>query len=258
LSEQRRDAPAGDFDYEAHGGGYSLRRRPDPRIAARIEGALGDAGTVINVGAGSGSYEPRDREVTAVEPSRSMREQRPQELAAAIDATAEDLPFADDSFDAAMAIVTLHQWADSDAGLRELRRVARGPVVILTFDGARLYRFWLAEYVPELIAPERDRFPAIDHLCTVLGGETTVEEVPIPFDCSDGFGEAFYGRPERFLDPEVRQAQSGWGFIDAESERRGVERLERDLESGAWDERFGHLRRAPEYVGAVRLIVARR
>jgi SAM-dependent methyltransferase len=172
-----RQLPAGDFDYESGGSGYARRRRTDPRIAARVHAALGDARTVVNVGAGAGSYEPRDRAVTAVEPSAAMRAQR---ATPALDATAEALPFPDDAFDAAMATVTIHQWPDLDRGLRELRRVARGPVVILTFDGEALARFWLAAYVPEVIATEQRRFPAIDRVAAVLGGDVTVTRVPIP------------------------------------------------------------------------------
>jgi methyltransferase family protein len=220
--------------------------------------ALGDARTVLNVGAGAGSYEPADRDVVAVEPSRSMREQRPPQLGVAVDAVAEDLPFSDDSFDAAMALVTVHQWSDWKAGLRELDRVSRRTVVVMSFDGEALDRLWLAEYVPELIAAERGRYPAMDAISAQLSGEVTVEEVPIPLDCVDGFTEAFYGRPESFLDPEVRRAQSAWGFVDRAAARRGLERLRRDLDSGAWDERHGHLRTRPEFVGALRLIAARR
>jgi SAM-dependent methyltransferase len=156
-----RTRAAGDFDYEARGSGYAVQRRTDPRIAALVQGALGDAATVVNVGAGAGSYGPEDRDVTAVEPSASMRGQRPAQLAPAVDAVAGDLPFADDSFDAAMATITIHQWPDPDQGLRELRRVSRGPVVVLTFDGDALQKFWLAEYAPALIAAERLRFPAV-------------------------------------------------------------------------------------------------
>jgi hypothetical protein len=198
---------AGDFDYDAGGGGgYAAARRTDPRIAALVHAALGQARTVLNVGAGAGSYEPWDRDVTAVEPSASMRSQRPAHLGPAIDATAEHLPFADASFDAAMAMVTVHQWADTDQGLRELRRVSRGPVVVLTFDGDALDLLWLADYVPELIAAERRRYPAIRHIREVLGGASTVTPVPVPADCVDGFTEAYYARPERFLDPAVRQS----------------------------------------------------
>jgi SAM-dependent methyltransferase len=252
-----RAVPAGDFDYESGGHGYALRRRTDPRIAALVHAALGDARSVVNVGAGAGSYEPRDRDVTAVEPSAAMRAQRPPQLAPAIDATAERLPFGDDSFDAAMATVTVHQWADLDSGLRELRRVSRGPVVILTFDAEALLDFWLNEYVPEVVAVERRRFPTIEHIAEVLGGDVGVTAVPIPIDCVDGFGEAYYARPEAFLDPEVRRSQSGWGFADPEAVDRGVTRLRDALASGEWDERHGHLRSRPEHIGAVRLVVAR-
>jgi SAM-dependent methyltransferase len=252
-----REAPAGDFDYEANGRGYAVRRQPDPRIAALLHAALGDAWTVINVGAGAGSYEPTDRHVVAVEPSATMRAQRPHHLAPALDATAERLPFDDDSFDAAMATITIHQWSALDAGLRELRRVSRGPVVILTFDGDALQDFWLNEYVPEVIATERQRFPTIDHVVGVLGGAVDVLDVPIPIDCTDGFGEAYYARPEAFLAEDVRAAQSGWVLTDPEAVVRGVAQLADDLESGRWDERHGHLRTQAQHVGAVRLIVAR-
>ena len=194
-------------------------------VAACFGLALGPARTVVNVGAGAGSYEPTDRDVTAVEPSAAMRAQRPAHLATAIDATAEALPFADGSFDAAMATVTIHQWSDTDQGLRELRRVSRGPVVILTFDGDALDRFWLADYVPELIIAERRRYPAIDHVRAVLGGVSTVTSIPVPIDCVDGFTEAYYARPERFLDPAVRRSQSAWGFVDADTTDRVVERF---------------------------------
>lgn len=250
------DWTAGDFDYDAHGSGYTKVRRPDPRIAARVVGALGDARTVLNVGAGAGSYEPTDRYVAAVEPSATMRAQRPSHLAPAIDAVAESLPFDDAAFDAAMAMLTVHHWPDIEAGLHEVRRVTRGPVVVLTFDGPALERFWLNEYAPELIAVERRRYPTIDLICDALGGTCTVDVVAIPFDCSDGFGDALYGRPERFLDPAVRKAQSGWGFVDAEAEDRAVDQLLVDLGSGEWDRRHGHLRTRPAYEGAVRLVTA--
>jgi SAM-dependent methyltransferase len=251
-----RTVPAGDFDYEAGGQGYASVRRPDPRIAARIHSALGAAPTVVNVGAGAGSYEPVDRAVTAVEPSAAMRAQRPPGSSPAIDAIAEDLPFADDSFDAAMASVTIHQWTDWRQGLRELRRVTRGPIVILAFDSAALDQFWLADYVPELITAEKLRDPKIEFIAATLGGEVTVTPVPIPIDCVDGFTEAFYARPEAFLDPAVRRAQSVWGFISPESAAAGIERLRGDLESGEWDRRFGHLRTQPEFIGALRLVVS--
>jgi SAM-dependent methyltransferase len=252
----RRYRVAGDYDYEAGGHGYAVHRRPDPRIAAPIHAALGSAQRVLNVGAGAGSYEPTDRDVTAVEPAAAMRAQRPAHLATAIDAVAERLPFADLSFDAAMATFTIHQWPDPDAGLREMRRVSRGPVVILTADGSTLERLWLAHYAPELIAVEARRMPGIDHVCAVLGGTTTVTSIPIPIDCTDGFGEAYYARPEAFLDPDVRGSQSGWGFIDEATTAHAVEALRADLESGEWDRRYGALRTQPEYDGSLRVIVA--
>jgi SAM-dependent methyltransferase len=240
-----REQAAGDFDYEAGGIGYAVQRRPDPRIAALIHAGLGAARTVVNVGAGAGSYEPTDRDVTAVEPSAAMRAQRPAHLSAAVDAVAEALPFPDDSFDAAMATVTIHQWPDLNAGLREMRRVARGPVVILTFDPDALETLWLPHYIPELYAADR------------LRGTGTVTPVPIPIDCTDGFIEAFYARPEALLDPAVRQAQSGWAFVSPEVADRAVGQLRADLESGEWDRRYGALRTQPEVVGAMRLITAK-
>ena len=249
--------PAGDVDYERHGHGYATRRRTDPRIAAHVHAALGPARTVVNVGAGAGSYEPCDRHVVAVEPSAAMRAQRPRHLAPALDATAERLPFGDDSFDAAMATITVHQWADAERGLRELRRVSRGPVVVLTFDGDALGLFWLAEYAPDLIAAERRRLPPIDTIASLIGTTADVLPVPIPIDCADGFAEAYYARPERLLDPRVRASQPAWGFIDAAAESRAVHRLSRDLDSGAWDSRYGHLRHQPEFAGSLRLVVGR-
>ncbi len=252
-----RPPVAGDMDYDRHGGGYRARRRADPRIEAMVHAALGDARTVVNVGAGAGSYEPADRYVVAVEPSAAMRAERPPGAVPALDAVAEALPFDDGAFDAAMAMVTVHQWRDLRAGLAELRRVARGPVVVLTFDGDELERLWLAEYVPELVVAERRRYPAIGLLAEVLGGAVEVQEVPVPADCVDGFTEAYYARPEAFLDPEVRRAQSAWTFVDDEVEAAAMARLQRDLDSGAWDRAHGALRRQPQFVGALRLVTAR-
>ncbi len=256
TSTSGRAEPAGDFDYEVHGGGYAARRRPDARIAALVHAALGDARTVVNVGAGAGSYEPSDREVVAVEPSAQMRAQRPPGSAPVVDAAAEDLPFADGAFEAAMATVTIHQWRDWRSGLRELRRVSTGPVVLLTFDPDAIPDWWLAEYVPELFRAEAARYPAIDEICAVLGGVNTVTEVPIPLDCADGFTEAFYGRPEAFLDADVRAAQSAWGSGDPGASNAGLDRLSPDLASGVWEARHGYLRIQPQFFGAVRLVVA--
>ncbi len=253
MAERR----AGDFDYDAHGQGYARQRRADPRIAALVHEALGPARTVLNIGAGAGSYEPEDRYVLAVEPSAAMRAQRPAHLPPAIRGIAEDLPLDDQSVDASMALATVHQWSDLDKGLSELRRVTRGPVVILAFDGDALDRYWLAAYVPELIAVERRRYPAIDAIRAGLGGLTEVRSIPIPIDCTDGFTEAFYARPERFLDPDVRRSQSAWGFVEEEVQQRFVKTLADDLASGAWDARYGKLRQQPWFDGSLRLIIGR-
>lgn len=244
----------GDFDYDAHGADYSAARRPDSRIAARIHAALGDARTVLNVGAGAGSYEPGDRWVLAVEPSRIMRAQRRPTSAPAIAAYAEALPLDDDAVDAAMASITVHQWSDARRGLAELRRVARGPVVVLTFDGDALPQFWLNDYAPEMIAAERRRFPSISEIAQALGSRATVEALPVPIDCSDGFIEAFYARPEALLQAAVRRGQSAWGFVSDEAIAAFEARLKADLTSGVWDARYGDWRRRPHYDGALRLV----
>lgn len=253
---RRDDGSAGDADYGSIGGGYRDHRRPDPRIAAAIVDALGDARTVLDVGAGAGSYEPIDREVTAVEPSESMRAQRPPTSPVAIDATAEALPFADDAFDAAMTTFSVHQWQDLAAGLRELRRVARGPVLVLTCDPALLDRFWLADYAPEVIATEARRYPAIEAVRRGLGGRVTVTPVPIPLDCTDGFGEAYFGRPEALLEPGARLANSAWSFVDPALAAASVERLRSDLHDGTWDARHGSLRSQATFDGSLVLIRA--
>lgn len=258
MSTNRKlDGSAGDADYSAIGEGYARIRQPDPRIAARIMAAIGDAKTILNVGAGAGSYEPLDRQVTAVEPSASMRAQRPPRLTEAIDATADDLPFADDSFDASMATITVHQWPNLERGLREMRRVTRGPVVILSFDPFPPVRWWLFEYAPELMAIESNRMPPISQIEHAIGGNTEVQTVMVPNDSVDGFGQAFYGRPERYLDPEVRRAMSAWSFVSPEAVARFEERLRTDLDSGRWDERFGELRTVSELDVGLRLVIGR-
>jgi SAM-dependent methyltransferase len=242
-------------DYERHGRTYAQHRRPDPRIAARIHAALGDARTVLNVGAGTGSYEPRDRWVLAVEPSATMRAQRPADAAPAIAARAEALPFDDGAVDAAMACVTIHHWEPPAAGLAELRRVSRGPVVIFTFELDALPA-WQQEFLHEGLVKERPRFLAIDDVAAALGGRTRVERIPTPGDCADGFFEAFWRRPERLLDPAVRGAQSMWALLDEEVEERMVQRLSRALSSGAWDAEHGHLREQESFDGALRLVIS--
>lgn len=256
VSTRARDGSAGDADYGQLGRSYSRYRQPDPRIAARISAALGNARSVLNVGAGAGSYEPADRHVTAVEPSSSMRAQRPDSLSPAVDAVAEALPFADNTFDAAMATFSVHQWADLAAGLREVRRVTRGRVVLLTCDPGLLTRSWLWEYAPDVITAEARRYPSTETLAAVLGGVTRVEPVPIPLDCTDGFNEAYYGRPERLLDPDARQSCSAWSFVPAQIAEGYVNRLRTDLATGEWDRRYGHLRTQPAFEGSLVLVVS--
>ena len=250
------DGSAGDANYALIGTGYTRYRQPDPQIAACIVAALGNDRTVLNVGAGAGSYEPIERAVTAVEPSASMRAQRPPHLPSAIDAVAQSLPFAEASFDAALATFTVHQWPDLKAGLAEIRRVTRGPIVIMTCDRDELDRFWLEAYAPEVLDVEAGRYPPIDTIAELLGGAKVVS-VPIPLDCTDGFGEAYYGRPEMLLDPGARLACSAWSFVDPAVESRFVAELGRDLETGAWDKKYGHLRSQPHFDGSLKLIIGR-
>lgn len=250
-----RKVRAGVFDYDSHGSGYARQRRTDPRIASAVHRAIGSGRTLLNVGAGAGSYEPEDRFVLAIEPSAAMRAQRPAHLLPAIHGAAEKRPLDDKSVDASMALVTVHQWSDLALGLGELRRVTRGPVVILTFERDALDAYWLAKYAPELIAAERRRYPPIQTIVAGLGGSAEIQAVPIPIDCVDGFTEAYYARPERFLDPEVRHSQSAWGFVAPEAQERFVQALAHDLDSGARDQQFGEWRRRPTYEGSMRLIV---
>jgi hypothetical protein len=257
MTQRTADGSAGDADYGIIGGGYTDYRRPDPRIAALLESALDGARTVLNVGAGAGSYESTRFETTPVEPSAAMRAQRPAHLPAAVDAVAEQLPFPDDSFDAAMTTFSVHQWGDVRAGLRELRRVTRGPVLVLTCDPKLVRDFWLYTYAPLVLDTEARRYPAVAEIAETLGAETTtVTRVPIPLDCTDGFNEAYYGRPELLLDPGARQANSAWSFVEPEQREAYTEHLRRDLDSGAWDTRHGHLREQPELNGSLVLIRA--
>lgn len=220
--------------YDQIGEGYVSRRRPDPRIAAAILDAIGDARRVINVGAGTGSYEPNDREVLAVEPSETMIAQRPAGSAPCLQGTAEALPAETGSFDCAMAILTLHHWTDWRKGLDEMRRVA-SRAVILTFDPDQLDRFWLVrDYFPEFVAFDRARVPSLDAITEHFGGGT-VRPVPIPHDCVDGFQGAYWRRPELYLDENVRRSISTFQLVA--DPMPGLDRLASDLESGRWRER---------------------
>ena len=246
---------AGQVDYEQIGGVYNRFRQGDPRIGARIEAALGEARTVVNVGAGTGSYEPADRWVLAVEPSAAMRAGRPPGSPPAIDGRAERLPLDDASVDAAMACVTIHHWESQAAGLAELRRVARGPVVVFTFELAALPA-WQLELLHEGVEIEQRRFRTTAEVAADLGGRTRVETIPTPADCTDGFFEAYWNRPEMLLDPEVRAGQSFWCHFQPGGEEAIVARLRDELESGAWDREHGHLRKLDSYEGALRLVIS--
>jgi SAM-dependent methyltransferase len=243
-------------DYERVGGHYDCTRRPDTRIAARIHDALGAARTVVNVGAGTGAYEPDDRTVVAVEPSAAMIAARPAGAAPVVQAWAEALPFADGEFDAALGILTLQHWRDVPAGLAELRRVASRRVVLLTWDPEFDDALWLTRrYFPKIREWDRDRFPTLAAVAAGLG-ELDVDPVPIPHDCSDGFLGCFWRRPEAYLEAEVRFGMSGFHSLDEATTEVGVETLRADLVSGEWERRFGGLRELREMDLGYRLLVA--
>lgn len=238
-------------DYDVIGVDYARLRRPDPRIAGAIEGALGSAWTVLNVGAGTGSYEPTDRDVTAVEPSVEMIGQRGPGSARVVQASAEDLPFGDGGFDASTAVLTVHHWPDKEAGLREMRRVTRGPVVLLTFDPS--FRPWLIDYLPGLAALDEAQMPRMSDYERWLG-PVRVSSVLVPHDCSDGFLYAYWRRPEAYLDPRIRSGSSSfWAMRDADE---GLARLGRDLETGEWERRYAGLLPLDAYDAGYRLVTA--
>jgi SAM-dependent methyltransferase len=240
--------------YDGIGLVYARHRRPDPRIASQIERALGQARTIVDVGAGTGSYEPGDRVVVAVEPSVVMAAQRPAGAAPLVRAVAEQLPFADDAFDAALAVFTIHHWSDVVGGLREMARTARGAVV-LTFDPELHSRFWLFdEYVPEVTDLAHHNVLPPDAVAEVLGAQR-VEPVMIPFDCVDGFNWAYWRRPEAYLDPEVRACMSGLASLPGDLVARRMERLRADLADGTWRARHGDLLDAAVIDGGIRLVI---
>lgn len=253
---RQEDGSAGDANYGEIGRHYARFRQPEPLIEAAILEALGDAEAILNVGAGAGSYEPRERRVTALEPSASMRAQRPAELSVAIDGVAERLPFPDKSFDAAMATFTVHQWTDLETGLAEMRRVSRGPVVILTCDPDEVQAFWLNDFAPDVLAAEARRYPAMARLKAGLGGYVDVRPIPVPLLCRDGFNEAYYGRPEMLLNDAARLSCSAWSFVPDATAREYVRALKDALETGDWDRRYGQLRTQQAYRGSLRIVVA--
>lgn len=237
--------------YDTIGINYAQLRQPDPRIARVIESALGPAQRIVNVGAGAGSYEPAGRAVVAVEPSARMIRQRAAGAGPAVQSTADRLPFADGAFDAAMAILTLHHWPDKAAGLREMRRVTQGRIVLLTFDPA--HRPWLTDYLPELAALDEAQMPALDDYARWLG-EVQVTTVPVPYDCSDGFLYAYWRRPAAYLDARIRSGSSSfWAIGDVQD---GLQRLAADLASGEWQRRYAALLSRDDYDAGYRLVVA--
>jgi SAM-dependent methyltransferase len=236
---------------------YGSTRREDPRIAQLIHAALGDARSVVNVGAGSGAYEPRDREVIAVEPSREMIAQRPPDSAPAIEGYAESVPLEAGSVDAAMACLTLHHWTDWRIGVQELRRVARKRIVIFTFDPAWAERFWLVhDYLPRLARLDGARFPTLAEQCAAAGATARVARVPIPHDCEDGFLGAYWRRPHAYLDEQVRSNISSFRLLAPGEIELGLHRLAQDLRSGRWAQRNHRIAHAHQIDLGYRLIVA--
>jgi len=239
--------------YDAIGVGYRDFRRPDPRLEAAVTRALNQAETVVNVGAGTGSYEPSDRSVVAVEPAMTMIRQRRPGSAPVVQASATELPFRDDGFAAALAILTVHHWPDQALGLDEMARVARRRVVVVTWDPSTS-GFWLVDdYFPEIVEIDRPLFPSIEDFRKALG-RVEVHPLPIPHDCVDGFLGAYWRRPHAYLDAGVRSAIST--FEKLHDMGRGLDRLRRDLEDGSWARRYGDLLDQPEIDLGYRIVIA--
>ncbi len=247
--------PASRPVYDDIGTGYARCRQPDPRFATPLSAALGDATTVLNVGAGAGSYEPRDRRVIAVDSSSVMIAQRPPGAAPAVRATAEALPFPDASFDAVMAVLTIHHWPNRRAGFAELRRVA-GRRVVLTFDPDVHNRMWLMDYVPEIVELESARAPSIDEVVDGIDGHS-VTVLPVPHDCCDAMTIANWRHPEAYLDPKVRAGGSALRQVDPAALNRGVARLADDLHTGRWFLHYGDLLNRSQLDCGLRLVVGR-
>jgi SAM-dependent methyltransferase len=244
--------------YDKIGTSYTRTRRTDPRVAAQINAALGDAQSIVNIGAGAGSYEPADREVVAVELSSTMIAQRPLGAAPVVQASAESLPLRDGAFDAALAVFTVHHWSNTRRGLLEMGRVARRQV-ILSYDAIVEDDFWLMDdYFPEIAAlDDGNRAYTSQAIGRVLDVQR-IEPVLVPSDCVDGFAACYWNRPEAYVDPDVQAGISGIARLDSAVRARGTEQLRADLASGAWDARHGHLRALTELDVGYRLIVAGR
>lgn len=245
----------GATSYDRIGVDYNKFRSPDPRIERMIIDALGDSQDVLNVGAGTGSYEPKDRPVIAVEPSITMIEQRDKTAAPLVRACAENLPFANGSFDACLAVLTIHHWAKQVKGLHELKRVARRRVVILTWDPSANCKFWLTEdYFPEILALDQRRLPPLQFFINVLGPLRSMP-VMIPYNCTDGFLCAYWRQPTAYLDESMRCAISSFHYFPLDTLQQGLRKLEDDLRSGYWHECYGHLMKKNELDLGYRLIV---
>jgi len=245
--------PAFDYDNKEHK--YSTVRKADARIQKYVEHGLQGMNTILNIGAGTGSYELDGKYIISVEPSEKMRLKR-LELGRnpALNAKADSLPFDNNSFDATLAVLTIHHWPSLENGLKELVRVSKHKIVILTYDPEKLDLFWNIEYFPEVIRIEQKRYPALLKIQSIIGRVPNITNIKIPIDCTDGFQEAFYARPEEFLVKEVRQSQSAWGFLSNELENKYVEQLREELENGEWERKYGFHRTMQEFDGAYRML----
>ena len=244
--------------YERIGLGYAGQRRPDPRIAAQIHGALVGMRSVLNVGAGAGSYEPAHLEVLAIEPATRMIAQRPSDAAPVLLGSAEALPLADDSYDASMALLTIHHWRDLTGGLAEMRRVSRHRVIVFTWDPRATQGFWLTDdYFPEFVEEDNQRFPTLERLADLLGGDVEVSPVEIPWNMTDGFLGAYWRRPRAYLDPTVRRGISSFAARSPVELSSGLERLQDDLDSGAWSKKHGACLSHDSMALGYQLLVAR-
>lgn len=224
-------------DYDQLAEQYRSYRKPDPRIAARIEFHIQGAQRVLNVGAGMGSYEPEDCQVVAIEPSRDMIANRKESKTTLVQGFAENLPFGDNDFDVSMGILTIHHWSDIALGLQEMLRVTKVKIVLFTWIGYG-GNFWLEDYIPEIVGVDEKLFPTLEELDQILGG-ISVETIGIPYDCADGFMCAYWQRPGMYLDPEVRKAISTFTRIPDIQGR--LERLQDDIDSGVWRKKYSQL-----------------
>lgn len=240
--------------YDVIGRSYATTRREDPRIADTIHGCLGSGRRVVNVGAGTGNYEPADRDVVAVEPSARMIAQR-HDHRRVVRAAAEHLPFADHAFDVAMAILTVHHWSSPAAGLREMARVADRQVVLF-YESLRTHDFWALDYFPAALELAVELDPPGERLLAQHLDVREIRPVLVPKDCQDGFGVAFWARPEAYLDPDIQAGMSWLALLEPHDRQRGSERLRADLESGEWDRKYGHLRSETTFDGGYRIAIA--